>query len=233
MAQTLPKRDNSLCWREQVVWPTHEKDMVKVLKRFGRVVFWPVYDLEVTGLDNIPPEGPCILTPNHISNFDPVVVTLHTRPRHTFFMTKKELYRNSFMRWFLRMWGAFPVDRGRRDTWALQQARRLLQEGQLLCMFPEGTRSKNRAKLQKGKLGTAKLALEHNVPVIPMAIMGTHDIQPGRRRPKVTIRVGRPIDLTAMAGPPPYNNERYQELTTMIMKQIAAMLPPDYRGVYA
>jgi 1-acyl-sn-glycerol-3-phosphate acyltransferase len=233
MEQTLSKRDKSVAWRERVAWPIHEKGFVRFLKWLGRLIFWPLYDIETVGLENIPAQGPCILAPNHISNFDPVIMALHTPPRHAFFMTKKELYKNFFMRWFLRMWGAFPVDRGQRDAWALQQAGRVLQAGQILCMFPEGTRSRGRISLQQGKLGTAKLALEHQVVVLPVAIVGTQDIQPGRKRPRLTVQVGPAIDLAALAGPPPYNYETFQEMTAVIMRRIAAMLPPEYRGVYA
>jgi 1-acyl-sn-glycerol-3-phosphate acyltransferase len=234
MENTLSKTGQNGDWRERVVWPTQANLLVKFLEKIGPVLFWPLYQLECTGLDYIPREGPCILAPNHISNFDPVITSLYT-PRHPFFMTKKELYRNSFLRWFLRQWGAFPVDRGQGDVWAIEQARRVLQAGQMLCMFPEGTRSKQGARLGKAKLGTAKLALEQNVLVLPTAITGTQHIRPGFRRYKVrvTMQVGEPLDLMTLAGPPPHDYGVLREMTMLVMKRIAAMLPPEYRGVYA
>jgi 1-acyl-sn-glycerol-3-phosphate acyltransferase len=234
MANTLSKTGQSDDWRERVVWPTQENALAKFMEKVGPVVFWPLYRLECVGLDHIPRQGPCILAPNHINNFDPVITSLYT-PRHPFFMTKKELYKNGFLRWFLRQWGAFPVDRGQRDVWAMEQAGRVLQAGQMLCMFPEGTRSKHGARLGKAKLGTAKLALEYNVPVLPTAITGTQHIRPGFRRHKVlvTMQVDEPLDLVALAGPPPYDLEILRKMTLVLMKRIAAMLPPEYRGVYA
>jgi 1-acyl-sn-glycerol-3-phosphate acyltransferase len=232
MAETLSKPHQSDDWRQRVVWPLHENWHVKLLKICGRIWFLPLYQIECTGLENIPPAGPCILAPNHIGAFDPVVLALYL-PRHAFFMTKIELYRHFFARWFIRHWGAFPVERGQRDAWAIEHASRVLQAGQLLCMFPEGTRSKNQAKLSKGKLGTAKLALQHRVPVLPTAILGTHLIRPGRTRPKVTIQVDGPLDLVSLAGPPPYDQQTLRAMTTIIMQHIAAMLPPPHRGAYA
>jgi 1-acyl-sn-glycerol-3-phosphate acyltransferase len=184
------------------------------------------------GFENIPSDGPCILAPNHVSNLDPVIVGIYG-PRHAFFMAKNELFRNSFMRWFVRSWGAFPVDRGQRDAWALQQAGRILQAGQMLVMFPEGTRSRSGATLGRGKPGTVKLALEYNAPVLPTAIWGTQHVRLGLKRHKVTVQVGEPLDLAALAGPPPYPYEILEDMTTVIMKRIAAMLPAEHRGRYA
>lgn len=232
MEETLSQTNKSSDWRDQVDWPLYEKRRVKLLKVCGRIWFLPLYHIECAGLEHIPLEGPCILAPNHIAAFDPVVLSLYL-PRHVFFMTKIELYRNAFMRWFIRHWGAFPVERGQRDAWAIEQASRVLQAGQILCMFPEGTRNKGQVKLAKGKVGTAKLALQHQAPVLPTAILGTHLIRPGRARPTVTIQVGRPLDLVALAGSPPYEQHTLREMTTIIMQQIAAMLPPQHRGVYA
>jgi 1-acyl-sn-glycerol-3-phosphate acyltransferase len=232
MENTLSKRNQNSDWREQVPWFIYEKNLVKAVKKFGRVIFWPIIDPIFIGFENIPPEGACILTPNHISNVDPVLVGLYT-PRHAFFMAKSEIFRNSFMRWFVRQWGAFPVDRGQRDAWALQQAGRVLEAGQMLCMFPEGTRSKHGAKLGKGKPGTAKLALEYHAPILPTAIWGTHLVRPGLKRYQVTVQVSEPLDLVALAGPPPYDYEVFEAMTTIIMKRIAAMLPAGHRGIYA
>ena len=100
-------------------------------------------------------------------------------------------------------------------------------------MFPEGTRGRHKAQLKRGKIGVAKLALEHRVPVIPVAVWGTQNFSIGWKRTKIDIRVGEPLDMVAMAGPPPYKREVPRELTTVMMRQIAEMLPPEHRGVYA
>jgi 1-acyl-sn-glycerol-3-phosphate acyltransferase len=231
MENTLPKTKPGGHWREQLPWFTHETLLAKFVKKGGQAILWPLINPVWIGLENIPPAGACILAPNHISNFDPVMIGLYT-PRHAFFMAKSELFRNAFLRWFIRQWGAFPVERGQRDAWALQQAGRVLASGQMLCMFPEGTRSKNGAILGKGKPGTAKLALEYSAPVLPTAIWGTHQIKLGKRN-RITVQIGEPLDLAAMAGPPPYDYEILEEITTVMMKRIAAMLPAGHRGLYA
>jgi 1-acyl-sn-glycerol-3-phosphate acyltransferase len=100
-------------------------------------------------------------------------------------------------------------------------------------MFPEGTRSKDKAQMRKGKVGAVRLALEYGVPILPIAISGTHDFGfRGWKGNKITIQAGQPVDMTALAGSAPYNNDTLRELTKVLMQQIAAMLPPIHRGIY-
>lgn len=217
-------------WRQRVKWPTHKTWVVKSTYPLGRLFFRLLMNLEISGLENLPRSGACILTPNHISNFDPIAVGLFL-PRHVHFMAKGELFREGFMRWYIRHTGSFPVMRGGGDDWPLQQAGRVLQAGGLLGMFPEGTRSKEGAKLRQGRVGAVKLALAYHVPIVPVAILGTQNIKV--KRAQVTVTLGQPLDFTAQAGPPPYDFELYQKLTAILMKQIAAMLPPQHRGLYS
>lgn len=76
------------------------------------------------------------------------------------------------------------------------------------------------------------LALENNVPIVPLAILGTQNVRIGRVRPIVTLQIGEPFDLAPVAGPPPHPPKKLRELTTLVMQRIAAMLPPEHRGVY-
>jgi 1-acyl-sn-glycerol-3-phosphate acyltransferase len=148
-------------------------------------------------------------------------------------MAKRELYKNPFFGWFIRQMGSFPVYRGESDPWALKQAGRILENGRPLFMFPEGTRSGRKAQMKRAKVGSVKLALDHQVPLVPAAIWGTQNVRFGqRRRNKVTIRVAPPLDVATLAGPPPYHQKTYREITTVLMKEIAAMLPSVHRGVY-
>jgi len=230
MEETLTTTSEFNDWRDRTTWYTHETFLPHFIKLIGRPLFRLVMNLERIDWDNIP-AGPCILAPNHINNFDVLAIGLYV-PRHPFYMTKKELFKNPVMSWIIRLCGAFPVDRGGRDAWPLRQAGRVLEAGQMLCMFPEGKRSGRKAQLRRGKPGTVKLALEHKVPIVPAAILGTQHIKIGRTRPKATFQIGEPLDVATLAGPPPYTNETIRELTTLLMERIAKMLPPEHRGVY-
>lgn len=231
MEDTLTATNEFNDWRDRVTWYTHETMVPRFIKLIGRPLFRLVMNLKRIDWENIP-AGPCILAPNHINNFDALAIGLYF-PRHPFYMTKKELFKNPVMNWIIRFCGAFPVDRGGRDAWTLRQAGHILKAGQMLCMFPEGTRSGRKAQLRQGKAGTVKLALEHKVPIVPAAILGTQYVKIGRKLPKVTLQIGEPIDVVALAGPPPYNTDTIRDLTMLLMQRIAAMLPPEHRGVYA
>jgi 1-acyl-sn-glycerol-3-phosphate acyltransferase len=148
-------------------------------------------------------------------------------------MAKKELFKNPVLSWIIRSGGSFPVNRGEGDAWALAQAGRVLDDGAILFMFPEGTRSKKKSALKRGKVGAVKLALEHQVPVVPTAIWGTENFKVGIRRNHINICFAEPVDVVTLAGEPPYPHETYRELTTGVMQEIAKMLPEQYRGFYA
>lgn len=220
-------------WRDNFTWYTHETPFMRLIHFLGKPFFYSLGRVDCTGLEHVPAAGPCIIAANHISNFDVVYIGASV-PRFPQFMAKVELYQNPFFGWLIRQLGSFPVYRGESDTWALAQAGRILDAGQMLVMFPEGTRSKQKARLKQGKVGVVKLALEHRAPVVPAAIWGTENFRFRlRHRQKITIRIGEPLDVVSMAGPPPYSRNTLRELTTVVMQRIANMLPPEYRGVYA
>lgn len=220
-------------WRDNLTWYTHETALSRAIKWVGSLYFHAVAEVERIGFDNFPATGPCILASNHISNLDVVYLAV-CLPRHPHFMAKVELYKNPIFGWAIRLCGSFPVNRGENDTWALRQAGRVLEAGQLLCMFPEGTRSKDKAQLRRGKVGAVKLALDYHAPVVPVAVSGTENFSFKRwKGNKIRIQAGPPLDMAALAGPAAYDGDTLRELTTMLMQRIAAMLPPAYRGIYA
>jgi glycerol-3-phosphate dehydrogenase (NAD(P)+) len=146
------------------------------------------------GREHIPKEGPVILAANHRSFFDPFVIgTMTWRP--VYYVAKKELFTyNRLLSWLLNALGAFPVDRGASDQDTIETARQILARGDILLMFPEGTRTRPGA-LGSPKRGVGRMALESGAPVVPIAIIGTDDIRRGWRiRPrKVRTRAGRPM----------------------------------------
>lgn len=121
--------------------------------------------------------------------------------------------------------GAFPVRRGEADGWALEHAAKVLAHGLVLGIFPEGTRTRG-VGLKPGKTGAARLAIQANAPIVPVAIYGTHQLfKPWYRRSPVSITLGEPI------WPAPDDDPA--ALTERLMRAIARMLPPEFRGMYA
>lgn len=219
-------------WRDSVTWYTYETMFAKTVKAVGKIPFSNLARVECVGLENVPAEGGCIVASNHINNFDVIYLSLYS-PRFLHFMAKVELYKNPFFAWSIRLGGSFPIQRGEKDVWALQQAGRILDQGQVLFMFPEGTRSGKKAQLKRGKIGAVKLAVENRVPLIPTAILGTQHFQVSlRHRNTIRIEFGQPLDVAALAGPPPHDYGAFRELTTVLMERIAAMLPQAHRGIY-
>lgn len=155
-----------------------------VVSRF----FTPIYKLEVIGRENLPKEGGVLLCANHISNFDPVALGLAShRPIH--FMAKQELFKVPLLGGIVRKLNAFPVKRGMSDREALRTGLKVLKEGHVLGLFPEGTRSKT-GEIGKGLAGAGFFALRSNATVIPVAIIG-----PYKAFNKVKVVFGRPIAM--------------------------------------
>lgn len=145
------------------------------------------------GREHVPRSGPVILTSNHRSFLDPFVIGMVTR-RPVYYVTKRELFRSRPVAWVLSSLGAFPVVRGTGDQDMLATAKAILERGDAVLMFPEGTRVRP-GPLRRPKRGIGLLALQTGAPVVPVAIFGTEDVRKGWRiRPrKVRIRVGRPL----------------------------------------
>jgi 1-acyl-sn-glycerol-3-phosphate acyltransferase len=187
-------------------------------------LFKLVMDLRVSGLQHVPLDGAAVIAANHVTNFDVFPMQL-SLPRPIFFMGKASLFKFPLMDIALRDLGAFPVHRGEKDEWAVRHAAKVLTHGQTLGMFPEGTRSKGRG-LGVAKTGTARLAMEANCPILPMAITGT-DL--------FFKRLPRRVIVTVSLLPPimPNPNDTPLSLTDRVMFSLASALPADMRGVYA
>ncbi|MFZ5903957.1 MAG: lysophospholipid acyltransferase family protein [Chloroflexota bacterium] len=198
------------------------------LRRFAVWLLMRIFRLAMTmdvrGLENFPLDGAVVVAANHVTNFDVFPMQL-ALPRPIFFMGKAELFKFPPMDFFLRNAGAFPVFRGEKDAWAMMHARRVLDHGQTLGMFPEGTRSRSRG-LGVAKTGTARLAIEADCPIVPMAIAGSD-----RFFRKFPHRVRVTVTLLPPLLPKP--GETPLALTDRLMFALASALPEDMRGVYA
>jgi glycerol-3-phosphate dehydrogenase (NAD(P)+) len=151
------------------------------------------FRLSRIGREHVPEHGPVIFAANHRSFLDPfVIATIARRPMY--YVAKEELFRGRVVSWLLNALGAFPVRRGAGDNDMLDTARTILERGDAVLMFPEGTRIRPGA-LGRPRRGVGRLALETGAPVVPVAVIGTEAVRKGWRiRPhKVRIRVGRPL----------------------------------------
>jgi len=188
-----------------------------------RCVFRLFMKMEVHGVENIPLDGALIVACNHVTNFDVFPMQL-SLPRTIFYMGKSELFKFAPFGMLIRNLGAFPVNRGGKDVWAIAHAAKVLAHGQTLGMFPEGTRSKGRG-LGVAKTGAARLAIEADCPIVPMAITGSDRFfKYFPRRTRVTVTYLPPLI--------PKPGETPLALTDRLMFALASALPEDMRGVY-
>jgi 1-acyl-sn-glycerol-3-phosphate acyltransferase len=194
-----------------------------------------VRKFEVVGKEHLPLEGGLILASNHLNNADPPMIALAIRPRYPMYMAKLEMIRWPILGPAFRAFGAFPVRRGEADLSALRAASEVVQSGALLVMFPEGTRSRT-GGLTRGHPGTGLIALRTGAPVLPVGITGSEGVgwpwlflKPRSIR-HITVTIGEPFRLPPVRR---VNSEAAIEATDTIMRHIAALLPPKYRGVYA
>jgi 1-acyl-sn-glycerol-3-phosphate acyltransferase len=193
-------------------------------------------DITLTGTEHLPLTGPFILAANHVSALDSVILEA-LLPRYPYFMAKSELFRHPLAALLLRYAGAFPVERKGGDEWAILHAMRVLEKGQVLGIYPEGTRSQSRGTLGRAKTGAVRIALQKDVPIVPVAIWGTDTLfsqyRNPLRPPPVSVRVGKPFEVTSRVTDQPISYDVIRELTTELMTRIADMLPKEKRGEYA
>jgi 1-acyl-sn-glycerol-3-phosphate acyltransferase len=161
------------------------------------------FRLERIGREHVPASGPLIFACNHRSFLDPFIVGCLMR-RPVYFVAKKELFRRRWQAALLSRLGAFPIDRGAGDEGAIATARGILQRGDCVVIFPEGTRVRP-GPLGSPRRGVGRLALETGARVVPVAVIGTEDVRRGWRvRPrKVRIRAGRPLAFPTSRQPSP------------------------------
>jgi glycerol-3-phosphate dehydrogenase (NAD(P)+) len=151
------------------------------------------FRLSRIGRENIPTSGPVIFASNHRSFLDPFIIGVLSR-RPIYYVAKSEIFKNPLVAWFVSSLGAFPVRRGAGDPDMMATAKAILERGDCLLIFPEGTRTRP-GSLGRPKRGVGRLALETGAPVVPVALIGTEAVRNGWRiRPKkVRARIGRPL----------------------------------------
>ena len=202
-----------------------------------KLVLTPVlrffYRIRVEGLEHVPAEGPAILASNHVSFCDSIFLPLVLRRRITF-VAKAEYFEDPKTAWFFHGVGQIPIKRGGgpASMRALDSAAEVLQCGGLFGIYPEGTRSPD-GRLYRGRTGVARLALENEVPVLAVAMIGTREVQPiGQLRPnlfrKVTIRISEPMRFHADAD----DRLSLRQVTDEIMFELQRLSGQQYVDTY-
>ena len=202
-----------------------------------RLIFRP----QVEGREHVPATGPAIIASNHLSFSDSIFMPLMVKRRVTF-VAKSEYFTGKGLKgWLTKMFfigtGTIPVDRsgGRAAQAAIETGLRVLREGNVFGIYPEGTRSPD-GRLYRGKTGVARLALESGAPVIPVVMLNADEIQPpGKILPKVKqvkIRFGAPLDFSRYRG---MAGDRFIEraVTDEIMYELMELSGREYVDVYA
>jgi len=212
-------------------WPRFSGAVLRIIAAcFTRV--------RLEGLENIPAEGPVLVVSNHASNADGVLFIAYVVPklgRPMRWPGKEEAQRWPVLGWGMRQNGVFGIRRGAGDLEAFKLAKSVLDEGGVLTIFPEGTRSPDGA-LHEAKEGATVLAVRSAAPILPIAIIGSQRFwpkgkllpRPGRR---MTIRVGETFTLSMPKGAD--RHESLRLATVELMRHIAELLPEEQRGVYS
>jgi 1-acyl-sn-glycerol-3-phosphate acyltransferase len=205
----------------------------KHLQSLVRFLIKALTRTEFIDYENIPARGGVIVAINHLNYLDtPVLFANPRRPDITALVTTK-YQKKAFIKWFTESAEGIWINRDIADFSAIRKASQILADGRALGIAPEGTRSQD-AKLQEGKPGTIMLALKSRVPIVPVGITGTEDALKKilhLRKPRIIIRFGEAFTIPEFK-----KGERSADLkywTDELMKRIAALLPEQYRGVYA
>jgi 1-acyl-sn-glycerol-3-phosphate acyltransferase len=184
-------------------------------------------------LSEVPPRGPLILVCNHINFLEVPLVFSHLQPRPVTGFAKSETWDSPLLGPLFDLWGAIPLKRGEADLGALRKGLQALEDGRIVAISPEGTRSGD-GRLRKGYPGVVLLALRSGVPLLPLVYYGGEALQQNLRRLRRTdfhVNIGRQFRLDTRGAKP--NRELRQKITDEIMYQLAFLLPPEYRGAYA
>ena len=210
--------------------------LYRTLKRALPPLANPYFHVDVQGLENIPERDPAILACNHLSFIDSILLPLNV-PRPVYFLGKADYWDSWRTRWFFQGTGVVPIHRGggAQSENSLRTGVGILNSGELLGIYPEGTRSPD-GRLYRGKTGPARIALEAGVPIVPCAVRGTRDAMPAGtyrpRRAQVSITYGRPLDLSR------YHEERddpfvLRSATDELMYEIMMLSGQEYVDEYA
>lgn len=186
----------------------------KFVVNIFRLYFKIIHRCKITGKENIPEKGSLVIMANHISLLDPPIVGCFS-DRRVYYMAKSELFRNKIFGNIIKTLGAFPVKRGRPDRGAIKKAYQLLEDGKVMGMFPEGTRSKTE-KLGRAKSGAVMIPIRKEAPILPVGIKF-------KKWGKLVVSIGEPFTLDEYYNKK-LSRDKIKEAGSIIMKEIKKQL---------
>lgn len=191
------------------------------------IILKPLFRYEVRGRHNIPKSGPVILAVNHVSYLDPVIVAVAIGPRPINFMAKSELLKIPVFGALLKALNTFPVKRGLADKGAIAHSLKLLSNGEVLLIFPEGTRIRNNnGQLGKPYPGVTSIALKTGAPIVPIGLVGTGKVLPDGKKllrfPKLRVRIGEAMQVEKASAAD--RKEKEAELTRKVMEELEKLI---------
>lgn len=206
----------------------------KVLQFLARVTFKAISDLEIEGIENFPKSGPLILVGNHFSFIDPMAfVSLAPWPMD-FIGGAVTPHAPKIVRFIPRLWGFLPVYRGTGSTYALKEAEKILKNGGVVGIFPEGG---SWAKtLRPARPGAALLTSQANAPLLPIGLINLPQVIPSLKkfkRAKIRFKIGKPFGPFKTFGSAYERRKQLDEIGHEIMKKIAELIPPEQGGRYS
>ena len=201
------------------------KPFYKALKGVASVILWPMTRPKYTNKKKIPKDGRYIIASNHISGLDPILVGIGQK-RCIRFMAKAELFKSAFTRWLLTKLGAFPVERGKGDWDSINNVKQMIDNGDAIGIFIEGTRSKT-GELLRPKSGAVLLAYQMNCKIVPVSV--TYRTKKKRLFSRIYVSYGDPVtteELGITEGAP----REYREASRLLMEKITVMWDRDKYG---
>ena len=179
-----------------------------------------IYRVRAIGVENVPKDGPLVLAPNHFSQMDHFFVGVYLK-RKIRFMAKSQMFGPPVLTYVYKHGGVFPVRRGHHDEEAIETARILVDQGEMLLVYAEGGRSRS-GELGEPKPGIGRIALETGAPIVPVAIHGSERVRGWRRLrfPRVTVQFGEPLSFPVEAEP---SRERQLEAATEVFAEVREM----------
>ncbi len=215
-----------------VPWQRRSDLAYRSFNLFAKTLFRILCRIDTAEIGNVPARGPLIMVSNHINFLEVPILFTFFQPRPVTGFVKSENWDRPFFRELFTLWGGISIRRGEADLEAFRLAEQALQEGMIVAISPEGTRTQG--KLIKGKPGTVLLAVRSGAPLLPVVHWGGEtfwDNLKQIRRTDFHIRVGKPFTINIQRNQ--LNREVREAAIDEIMYQMAALLPPEYRGEYA
>ena len=205
---------------------------VTLINWFLRRVFQTICRIDLPEIEKVPCQGPLILVGNHVNFLEAPVLLPHINSPWMTAIAKRESWNNPLLHFLFNQWKIIPIDRELIDREAFRQSIKALEEGKVLAVFPEGTRSKD-GRLLQGKPGVVALALRSQAPLVPVVCYGHEGFWKNLksfRRTDFHVAVGKPFRV--ISGAASQARENRQAVADEIMYKMAELLPEKYRGLY-